>query len=201
MKKSISLKPQYLSVDQFKNSDDVYPTVLEFLHNNIKSSMTNEMFRTDVVKPMMIDKISDRKLNELSGGEMQRFWLVYTLGKDSHIYLLDEPSACLDIEQRFIIHNRKVAFVVEHDMMMAVSLGSETNSQAILIEEVSNEDGFRVNRAKSPTSFALGINEFLKSMNITFHTKLEHAKHGRPRINKPNSTKDKQQKLDGKYYD
>ena len=38
------------------------------------------------------------------------------------------------------------------------------------------------------------INDFLKNMNITFHTQT-HGKHNRPKINKPNSSKDKKQKL------
>ena len=205
---SVSLKPQYLSVEEFKNPNGEYSTVNEFLYNNIKKAMTDEVFKTDVIVPMMINKITDRKLNELSGGELQRFWLVYALGKDSHIYLLDEPSACLDIEQRiivtkmikrFIIHNKKVAFVVEHDMMMAVALGNEPNSQCILLEEISNNEKYRIYKAKKPMNFSVGINDFLKNMNITFHTQT-HGKHNRPKINKPNSSKDKEQKLKGKYY-
>ena len=45
-----------------------------------------------------------------------------------------------------------------------------------------------------------GINDFLKLLNITFHTQTK-AKHARPRINKFNSSKDKEQKIKGKYYD
>jgi ATP-binding cassette subfamily E protein 1 len=206
---SVSHKPQYLSVDQFKNSDGSYPTVFEFLINNIKESYTNELFKSDVVRPLNIDSIKERYLNELSGGEMQRFWIVYCLGKDAHVYLLDEPSACLDIEQRvvvtkiikrFMMHNRKVAFIVEHDMMMAVSLGCEQNSQAIIVEQKEIDDGIRHCIAKSPVSFTDGINEFLKSLGITFHTQSRSA-HQRPRINKLDSVKDREQKSKGKYYE
>ena len=47
------------------------------------------------------------------------------------IYLIDEPSAYLDSEQRilaskvikrFIMHSKKTAFIVEHDFIMATYL-------------------------------------------------------------------------------
>ena len=209
MELSISHKPQYLSVDSFVNKDGTFPTVEEVMFNNTKL-YTNSLFKTDVIKPMMIESIADRKLNELSGGEMQRFWIVYCLGQDSHIYLLDEPSACLDIEQRvittkvikrFIVHNKKVAFVVEHDMMMAVSIGCEQNSRAIIMEENTyNVSEKRNATAQKSVMFGEGINKFLKMLDITFHTQTQ-SNTKRPRINKQGSSKDKEQKEKEKYYD
>jgi ATP-binding cassette subfamily E protein 1 len=179
----------------------------------IRSAYLDEMFKSDVVRPLMIENIFDRKLTELSGGESQRFWIVYCLGQEAHIYLLDEPSANLDVEmrvivtkviKRFIMHNRKVAFVVEHDMSMAISLGSgsgDVNSQAIVVEEIKY-DGNDMRRAKvsKPKKFIVGMNEFLKLLNITFHTQTAGT-HNRPRINKLNSSKDKEQKSKEKYFD
>lgn len=210
MQSTISHKPQYLSVDHFQLPNGTYPTVGEFLFRNIKESYTNDLFKSDVVRPMMISTIEDRPLNELSGGEAQRFWITYCLGQKAHIYLIDEPSACLDIEQRvtttkvfkkFFMHNKKVGFIVEHDMMMAVSLGSEQNSQAVLVEElVSDMNIVRESVARKPTSFVVGVNDFLRSLNVTFHTST-HSRHKRPRINKANSVKDREQKAQNKYYD
>src|SRR5205085_2825928 len=103
--------------------------------------------KSEVLRPLKINNIKNRKINELSGGEMQVFWTVYSLGINAQIYLIDEPSACLDIEQRvivtkiikrFIVHNKKVGFIVEHDMMMAVSMAQEMNSQIIVMEEDQN---------------------------------------------------------------
>ena len=213
MREVISHKPQYLSVDQFKSPNGTYPTVLEFLMNTIRDSYINELFRSDVLKPMAIENIADRCLNELSGGEMQRFWITYCLGKNAHIYLIDEPSACLDIEQRvivtkvikrFIMHNKKVAFVVEHDMMMAVALGCEVNSKAIIVDEMETiiENDKQIRRCQSfpPTNFDVGINNFLKILGVTFHTQ-SYGKHSRPRINKFGSMKDREQKSRGMYYE
>lgn len=209
MQSTVSHKPQYLSIDQFIRPNGTYPTVGEFLFTNIKESYVNDLFKSDVIRPMMISAIEDRPLNELSGGEAQRFWITYCLGQHAHIYLIDEPSACLDIEQRvtttkvlkkFFMHNKKVGFIVEHDMMMAVSLGSEQNSQAVLVEEIVNNDGIRECIARRPTNFNIGVNDFLRSLNVTFHTSA-HSRHKRPRINKHNSVKDREQKLQNKYYD
>ena len=59
-------------------------------------------FQTDVTKPMLIDQIADHGVQTLSGGELQRVALVLALGKPADIYLIDEPSAYLDVEQRVV---------------------------------------------------------------------------------------------------
>merc|ERR1719191_153026 len=93
--------------------------------------MNHPMFNTDVVKPMMLDPLYDQSVQFLSGGELQRVAIVLSLGKPADIYLIDEPSAYLDVEQRivaarvlkrFILHAKKTAFVVEHDFIMATYL-------------------------------------------------------------------------------
>ena len=40
--------------------------------------------------------------DQLSGGELQRVAIILCLGKPANIYLIDEPSAYLDSEQRII---------------------------------------------------------------------------------------------------
>ncbi|KAF3818601.1 hypothetical protein GH733_012018 [Mirounga leonina] len=77
-------------------------------------------------------KISPKStVQTLSGGELQRVALALCLGKPADVYLIDEPSAYLDSEQRlmaarvvkrFILHAKKTAFVVEHDFIMATYL-------------------------------------------------------------------------------
>lgn len=141
---------------------------------------------------------------------MQRFWIVYSLGIDAHIFLLDEPSACLDVEQRqimtkvikrFLIHNKKVGFIVDHDMAVAVSLGAEPNSKTIIMQTINTDDNNeRKFKANFPTNFNSGINKFLRILDRTFHTQT-NSKHNRPRINKFNSQKDKEQKAKGIYYE
>jgi len=56
------------------------------------------------------------------------------LGKPADVYLIDEPSAYLDAEQRvttsriikrFIMNSKKAAFIVEHDFIMATYLADK----------------------------------------------------------------------------
>lgn len=46
------------------------------------------------------------QVQNLSGGELQRVAIVLCLGKPADVYLIDEPSAYLDSEQR--LHAAKV---------------------------------------------------------------------------------------------
>ena len=51
---------------------------------------------------MQIESILDQEVSHLSGGELQRVAIVLVLGQPADIYLIDEPSAYLDSEQRII---------------------------------------------------------------------------------------------------
>lgn len=75
-----------------------------------------------------IEPLLQNEVQDLSGGEMQRVGICVALGKKADLYLIDEPSAYLDVEQRintakgikkFIMMFAKTAFVVEHDFIMA----------------------------------------------------------------------------------
>jgi ATP-binding cassette subfamily E protein 1 len=93
--------------------------------------MTHQQFLSDVVKPLNVQAFYDLEVQKLSGGELQRVALVLALGKKANVYLIDEPSAYLDSEQRiiaskvikrFILNSNKTAFIVEHDFIMATYL-------------------------------------------------------------------------------
>ena len=73
-------------------------------------------------------------MQNLSGGELQRVAMALCLGKPADVYLVDEPSAYLDSEQRlvaakvikrFILHAKKTGFIVEHDFIMATYLADK----------------------------------------------------------------------------
>lgn len=90
--------------------------------------MTHQQFLSDIVKPLSVHTLYDNEVQKLSGGELQRVALVLALGKKANVYLIDEPSAYLDSEQRiiaskvmkrFVLNANKSAFVVEHDFIMA----------------------------------------------------------------------------------
>lgn len=208
---TISEKKQILDVTEFKLENGKYPTVQQLFYQNTKGLPFDPVFMSDVVKPLNIDKIKDRKINELSGGELQRVCICLCLSTDAQIYFIDEPSACLDIEQRmlivktikkFVMHNNKIAFIVEHDLLMAMILAQESNSQVIVTSE--NPDSTQESKSyiiNAPIESKKGINKFLKQLDITVRMESQQAKHVRPRINKLNSVKDKEQKKNKKYYE
>jgi ATP-binding cassette subfamily E protein 1 len=120
------------------------------------------------------------------------------LAKGADTYLIDEPSAYLDSEQRvvtakvikrFILNNQKCAFVVEHDFIMSTYLAD----QVIVYE---GEPGVKC-VANSPQGLLEGMNKFLAMLEITFR---RDSTNFRPRINKLNSVLDKEQKGSGNYF-
>ena len=92
---NVSYKPQ-------KISPKSTGTVRQLLHTKIRSAYVHPQFVTDVMKPLMIDAIIDQEIQNLSGGELQRVAIALCLGKPADVYLIDEPSAYLDSEQRIV---------------------------------------------------------------------------------------------------
>lgn len=190
-KLNVSMKPQKIA-PKFPG------TVRALFFKRIRAQFLNPQFQTDVVKPLKIDNIIDQEVQHLSGGELQRVAIVLSLGLPADIYLIDEPSAYLDSEQRiicskvirrFILHNKKTAFIVEHDFIMATYLADKV----IVFEGTPSKDA----RARTPESLLTGCNRFLKNLNVTFR---RDPNSFRPRINKLDSQMDKEQKLSGNYF-
>jgi len=187
----VSYKPQALSA-KFEG------TVQDLLLMKIRDAYMHPQFQTDVTKPMLIDQIADHNVQTLSGGELQRVAIVLALGKPADIYLIDEPSAYLDVEQRvvaarvlkrFIIHAKKTAFIVEHDFIMATYLADK-----VIVYE--GQPGIHCT-ATTPCSLLHGMNRFLEQLQITFR---RDPTNFRPRINKLESQKDQDQKRTGNYF-
>ena len=188
---SVSYKPQKIA-PSFEGS------VRALLYAKVKEAYVHPQFISDVIKPLNIEPIIDQEVKNLSGGELQRVALVLCLGKPADVYLIDEPSAYLDSEQRivaskiikrFILHSKKTAFVVEHDFIMASYLADR-----VIVYE--GEPG-RHATANSPQSLLSGMNAFLKQLDITFR---RDPANFRPRINKRDSVKDAEQKKMGTYF-
>ncbi|CDF33822.1 ATP-binding cassette, sub-family E (RLI), member 1 [Chondrus crispus] len=188
---NVSYKPQKIS-PRFEG------TVRQLLYNKIRDSWTHPQFMTDVTKPMNMEPLLDQEVRHLSGGELQRVALVMALGKPADIYLIDEPSAYLDSEQRiiaakmikrYILHSKKTAFVVEHDFIMSSYLAD----RIVVYEGTPAKDCI----ACTPQNLVSGMNRFLKNLEITFR---RDPTNFRPRINKIDSVKDREQKLSGQYF-
>ncbi len=92
---NISYKPQKISPRQER-------TVQMLLHEKIRDAYVHPQFNADVMKPLRIEELMDQEVGNLSGGELQRVALTVCLGKPADVYLIDEPSAYLDSEQRLV---------------------------------------------------------------------------------------------------
>jgi len=188
---NISFKPQ-------KINPKSVGTVRQLLHEKIRDAYIHPQFVADVMRPLLIEAVIDQEVQNLSGGELQRVAMALCLGKPADVYLIDEPSAYLDSEQRlvaakvikrFILHAKKTGFVVEHDFIMATYLAD----RVIVFEGTPSV----TTKANSPQSLLGGMNKFLSQLAITFR---RDPNNFRPRINKDRSIKDSEQKASGNYF-
>ncbi len=186
----VSYKPQYVKAD-------VSMPVGMFLRK-INPMVDSSYYRTEFLKPLRIEDLMDKNLDELSGGELQRVAIVACLLRDADLYLLDEPSAHLDVEQRtevarmirrFALNQSKSVLVVDHDIYLI-----DMVSDRLMVFQ--GEPGRR-GIAKRPMGMREGMNTFLSSLGITFRRDEETK---RPRVNKLGSRLDREQKAKGEYY-
>ncbi|KDD74545.1 hypothetical protein H632_c1239p0 [Helicosporidium sp. ATCC 50920] len=188
---AVSYKPQKIS-PKFPG------TVRELLHKRIRDAYQHPGFQSDVLKPLGVEALMDNEVQTLSGGELQRVAITMCLGQPASVYLIDEPSAYLDSEQRiiaakvikrFIMHSKKTAFIVEHDFIMAAYLAD----RVVVYEGEPSKHA----TAAAPQSLLTGMNLFLRNLDITFR---RDPTNYRPRINKKDSLKDREQKGAGTFY-
>jgi ATP-binding cassette subfamily E protein 1 len=186
----ISYKPQYVEIDQQMRVD-------AFLRS-ITDDFGTSYWNTEIADPLQLDRIMEQNLTDLSGGERQRVAIAACLSRDADLYLLDEPSAHLDVEQRVLATRAirrytethdKTAMVIDHDIYMIDLLSDRLQ----VFEGTSAEHG----HAGRPMGMREGMNAFLSNLDVTFR---RDERTGRPRINKPDSQKDREQKRAGEYY-
>ncbi len=188
---NISYKPQYIQTDY-------QGTVEEFILEGVGEKALSGFAKNALLEPLNIIKLFERKVCDLSGGELQKLNISACLLKEADIYLLDEPSAFIDVEDRltvassinrFIKLQGKAGIVVDHDMII-VDLVSD---RIIVFEGIPGSRG----HALHPMGKRKAFNTFLRSLDVT----IRRDKHsGRPRINKPDSRLDRKQKEIGEFY-
>ena len=183
-KVKVSYKPQYLEV-----SDALVVDVLKTAFNK---------YENQIVNPLGLQQLSLNKLSELSGGELQRVAIAHCLQQDADLYLLDEPSAYLDSEQRLILskivrdfveQKDASALIVDHDLLFVDYI----SDKLIVFEGKPAVEGM----ITGPFEMEDGMNKFLKELGITVRRDPET---NRPRVNKLDSRLDREQKESGKYY-
>ena len=184
---SISYKPQYLEASPLL----------------VKELFSREELDRDVLQRAkrylsITLALEEKPLNRISGGELQRVYLAYSISKKADLYLIDEPTAYLDIEQRvafsqlllnFVSEFEKPVFVVDHDILFL----DRVSSRVIYVKGEPGKHGI----VSSPKDKKKALNEFLRDAGITLRRDKESK---RPRINKPGSVLDKKQKSSGVFF-
>jgi ATP-binding cassette subfamily E protein 1 len=186
---SISYKPQYLEAQD--------ETVEEALskHTNVNS----KRFENRIAEPLGLEKLYENNLEDLSGGELQRVGIAICLSKNADIYLLDEPSAYLDVEarvelgrtlKRFARKTEKPLMVIDHDLLMLDYIAD----RGMVFRGEPGVSG----ESTEPMKIGDAIDLFLQEVDLTFR---KDPDTGRPRANKPGSQKDQEQREKGEFYE
>ena len=187
----VSYKPQYIESAYEGTTRDLFASA-------IGKKAESGYFETEVLEPLKIRTMLERDVSTLSGGELQRVAIALCLGRDADIYLIDEPSAYLDSNQRVeaaktirrvMEKEARTGLIVDHDVYF-IDMVSDS---LMVFAGVPGRRGV----GEGPYSMRDGMNRFLKTVGITFR---RDADTNRPRINKLDSRLDREQKSAGEYY-
>ena len=186
----IAYKPQYVEIDQ--------PMRVDAFLASITDQFGSSYWETEIAQPLQLDRIMEQNLTDLSGGERQRVAIAACLSKDADLYLLDEPSAHLDVEQR-VLATRAIRRYTENHDATAMVIDHDIYMIDLLSDRLMVFDGEPAVRGETspPVGMREGMNRFLGNLDITFR---RDQRTGRPRINKPESQLDREQKNAGEYY-
>ncbi len=191
---TVSYKPQYLKATQ--------PASLRERSAALASDPTFDTarFERELVPGLHLDEIFDVALTDLSGGELQRAAVALALARTATLYLLDEPSAYLDADERMAMARlvrRQVerqsvsALVVDHDVYFL-----DLACDELMVFRFDAPDGSR-GRGDGPFAMREGMNRLLSEVQITFRRDAETL---RPRINREGSALDREQRARQEYY-
>ncbi len=191
---TVSYKPQYLRANQ--------PASLRDRASALAGDPTFDakLFERDLVPGLHLEAILDVALPDLSGGELQRAAVALALARPATLYLLDEPSAYLDADERMSMARlirRQVerqavsALVVDHDVYFL-----DLACDELMVFRPEGENGAG-GRGDGPFPMREGMNRLLRTVDITFRRDAETL---RPRINREGSVLDREQRSKGEYY-
>ena len=185
----ISYKPQYIQ----PSTDET----VELLLRKATRAFDTSFYQNEIIGPLGLAPLLQSGISTLSGGELQRVAIALCISQDADLYILDEPSAHLDIEQRIGLVRvlRRHAegkeagvLVIDHDIYLIDMLAE----RLLVFDGEPGVSGL----ARGPFAMKEGMNHFLRELDVTFR----RDKSGRPRINKPGSYLDREQHALGEYY-
>ncbi|MDX1611122.1 MAG: ribosome biogenesis/translation initiation ATPase RLI, partial [Candidatus Thermoplasmatota archaeon] len=186
----VAYKPQYIKAD-FDG------TVQGLFYQAMGADFENSFYQHEVARPFQLEPLLSSDVADLSGGELQRVATALCLGREADLYLLDEPSAFLDVTQRMKAAKalRRVmekkgasALVVDHDVYFI----------DLVCDSLMVFDGEPGKRGEShgPMDMRAGMNRFLEQVDITDRRDKVST---RPRVNTPGCTRAREPTTTGVY--
>ena len=148
----ISYKPQRIELLQ-----QLYKESVRELLSKVDERKVTEHF----VKELEVEHLLDRKLQQLSGGELQKVAIIAAMAKKADMYFFDEPASFCDITARIkiaklireLITPETSVIVVEHDLATLDYISDE-------IQILYGEEGaFGI--VSQTKAVRRGINEYL----------------------------------------
>ncbi len=190
---TVSYKPQYLKATQSASLRERAAALAN------DPTFDAKLFERELVPGLHLEEIQDVALTDLSGGELQRSAVALALARPATLYLLDEPSAYLDADERMSMARlvrRQVerqavsALVVDHDVYFL-----DLACDELMVFGPDAPDGSK-GRGDGPFAMREGMNRLLAGVNITFRRDPETL---RPRINREGSVLDREQRARKEY--
>ncbi len=191
---TVSYKPQYLKATQSGSLRDRAAALAT------DPAFDGKLLDRELIPGLHLDEILDVALTDLSGGELQRAAVALALARTATLYLLDEPSAYLDSDERMAMARlirRQVerqavsALVVDHDVYFL-----DLACDSLMVFRPEGARGTE-GRGDGPFPMREGMNRLLKTVDVTFRRDAETL---RPRINREGSVLDREQRGRGEYY-
>ena len=174
----IAYKPQM--VDQL-------PKVVKGKVSQLLEGVDERNKLDEVVEKLELKNTLDRRLGNLSGGELQRIAIAASVLKDANFYYIDEPTSWLDVKQRLntvevirdLTKENRNVLVIEHDL---ATLDAMSDYVHVMYGE---EGGYGVVSKLRGVRVGINayINGFLKEENIRIRKQpIEFELKARPRV-------------------
>ncbi len=112
----VVLKPQYI---------DAIPKIVKGPVTEIVEKYDANGIADEIIDKLAMKQFLDRKINHLSGGELQKLAIAIALLREADVYLFDEPSSYLDVSERMRMSEairelaekrNKTVIIAEHDL-------------------------------------------------------------------------------------
>ena len=93
-------------------------------HVGLKTSPADFAIVSRVLQQLGLDNLVMRKINQLSGGELQKVCIARAFVQDPHVFLLDEPTSNLDLKNQLDILHTIHSLVKENALTAIITMHS-----------------------------------------------------------------------------